>query len=85
LQRNTEAYPNCGALPEMEQKTTISERQLLALYRVVSSMNLVGARISVAADDLLSPTEMAELERRLAEPIRPLQIEAVKLEVASQQ
>ena len=69
----------------MEQKTTISERQLIALYRVVSSMNLVGARISVAADDLLSPMEMAELERRLFEPIRPLQIEAVELEVASQQ
>lgn len=69
----------------MEQKTTISERQLIALYRVVSSMNLVGARISVAADDLLSPMEMAQLEQRLSEPIRPLQIEAVELEVASQQ
>jgi len=69
----------------MGQKTTISERQLIALYRVVSSMNLVGARISVAADDLLSPMEMAQLEQRLSEPIRPLQIEAVELEVASQQ
>jgi hypothetical protein len=69
----------------MEQKTTISERQLLALHRVVSSMNPVGARISVAAEDLLSPMEMVELERRLYEPIRPLQIEAVELEVASQQ
>ena len=67
----------------MEQKTTISERQLLALHRVVSSMNLVGARISVTPEDLLSPTEMVDLERRLCEPIRPLQIEAVELEVAS--
>jgi hypothetical protein len=69
----------------MKQRTTISERQLMALYRVVSSMNLVGARISVAADDLLSPVEMVELERRLYEAIRPLQAEAVELEVASQQ
>jgi hypothetical protein len=57
----------------------------MAVFRVVSSMNLVGARISVAADDLLSPVEMIELERRLYEPIRPLQAEAVELEVASQQ
>jgi hypothetical protein len=69
----------------MEQQTTISERQLMALYRVVSSMNLVGARISVAADDLLSPMEMVELERRLYDPIRPLQTEAVELNVASRQ
>jgi hypothetical protein len=64
--------------------TTISERQLMALYRVVSSMNLVGARISVAADDLLSPMEMVDLERRLYEPIQPLQAEMVQLEVSSQ-
>jgi hypothetical protein len=64
--------------------TTISERQLTALYRVVSSMNLVGARISVAADDLLSPMEMVDLERRLYEPIQPLQAETVQLEVSSQ-
>jgi hypothetical protein len=64
--------------------TTISERQLMALYRVVSSMNLVGARISVAADDLLSPMEMVDLERRLYEPIQPLQAETVQLEVSSQ-
>ena len=49
------------AFSEMEQKTTISERQLLTLHRVVSSMNLVGARISVTPDDLLSPTEMLDL------------------------
>jgi hypothetical protein len=70
VQRNTEAYPICGAFSEMEQETTISERQPLALDRVLSSMNLVGARISVAADDQLSPTEMAELGWRLYEPIR---------------
>jgi hypothetical protein len=64
--------------------TTISERQLMALYRVVSSMNLVGARISVTADDLLSPMEMVDLERRLYEPIQPLQAETVQLEVSSQ-
>jgi hypothetical protein len=69
----------------MKQKTTISERQLMALYRVVSSMNLVGAQISVAANDLLSPMEMVELERRLYGAIRPLQAEAVELEVAPQQ
>jgi hypothetical protein len=56
----------------------------MALYRVVSSMNLVGARISVAADDLLSPMEMVDLERRLYGPIQPLQAETVQLEVSSQ-
>jgi hypothetical protein len=56
----------------------------MALYRVVSSMNLVGARISVAADDLLSPMEMVDLERRLYGPIQPLQPETVQLEVSSQ-
>jgi hypothetical protein len=85
LHRDAEAQAIRMAFSEMEQRTTISERQLMALFRVVSSMNLVGARISVAADDLLSPVEMIELERRLYDPIRPLQAEEVELEVASQQ
>lgn len=50
--------------------TTISERQLTALYRVVCSMNLVGAKISVSPDELLSAAEMKDLEQRLFEPLR---------------
>jgi hypothetical protein len=77
--------PICGGSLRWSQKTTISERQAGAPYRVVSSMNPVGARICVAADDLLSPVEMVDLERRLYEPICPLQVDAFELEVASQQ
>lgn len=70
-------------LSRHQQKTTISERQLTALYRVVCSMNLVGARISVAPDELLTSAEMRELEGRLFEAIRePFELaEAVQLSV----
>jgi phage FluMu protein gp41 len=43
----------------------ISDRQVEALYRVVSSMNNISGRISVTHDDMLSAEEMQNLERRL--------------------
>lgn len=57
----------------------ITARQLLALQRVVRSMNLVGARISVTPDDVLTESEMTNLEYRLRAPEAP----EVEIEVAS--
>jgi hypothetical protein len=44
----------------------LTTRQLVALYRVVSSMLNVEGAISVATDDLLTQKEMLDLQERLA-------------------
>jgi hypothetical protein len=73
----------CVAFFQMEQKTTISERQMLALYRgsIVNESrrpDLCGSRQPAVSNG------MVESKRRLHEPIGPLQIEAVEPEVAAQ-
>jgi hypothetical protein len=55
----------------VKPRLAITARQLRALHRVVYSLRLGGAHISVTgANDLLSDKEMTDLENRLAEAVR---------------
>lgn len=51
----------------MGRRLSLTRRQVVALERVVASMNLVGGRISVSGEqDLLTTDEMGDLRDRLA-------------------